>query len=278
MLNKEELKETIAVLLAKNLSFEEMCQEVNLPRYKLIHILTLLKNNPKYIRDNITSLVIKTSEKVMIISDTHLGSKFENSCYLEMAYQKAQDEKITTIVHTGDLLEGMPNAINPFRSYEKQLEHVIFDYPKYENISTYILLGNHDYKFNIKGYEVDEIIAKERNDLKILGFKKGYMKVDDDLISLNHQVSKYHLNIPNYSTIASFLGHSHKVKFNKNNTIYVPTLSDDSICRVGNKEDKPGFLITTITNSDILVEAYQIKKENSKKVKQIIYPRIKTSS
>jgi len=74
--------------------------------------------NKKYMEIN------KINEnKIIIISDTHIGSALENIDYLHIVYEYALKNNIKTILHGGDLLQG---------TYTNVLKEV------HENLDTYV--------------------------------------------------------------------------------------------------------------------------------------------
>lgn len=172
--------------------------------------------------------------KFIVISDTHFGSIFESIEYLEIVYEYATKHGIKYIFHCGDLIEGEEyNNYGKnkweYRNIYLQIEHILNDYCYDENIQNLILLGNHDVKsLKIRGIDLNDVL-KERSDFIPIGYRNGYIKINDDYIALKHEIKRM-LN-PNYpfSTSLSFSGHSHqyRCKFDdKNVRFIVPTLSN----------------------------------------------------
>lgn len=122
--------------------------------------------------------------KFGIISDTHLGSKVEELELLEEYYTIAKKRKIRNVFHCGDVIEGI-NIYNgqirdlKLNTIEKQITHVIEDYPKEKRIKTHFILGNHDIS---SFFDIGNIIKNERKDLKYIGQYYGRVNIGDDIL------------------------------------------------------------------------------------------------
>lgn len=213
--------------------------------------------------------------KILIISDTHYGSIYENLNYTYDVFNFAKVNGIHTILHGGDIIDA---NVNPKRGYNpiKQANYFINVYPLDNNIKTYALLGNHDYLAITKYEEIRDIFSS-RNDITVLGFKKSYLNWCKNIISLQHEIEKYKLNLPTCADLLSFRGHSHfyhikEMKNGKCEKIYIPPMCDDPVFYLSNPnpEDgigKPGFLTAEIDGNNIVVIYYsfaskKIIKEN----------------
>lgn len=51
-------------------------------------------------------MVAGEKHKLLFISDTHLGSKYDRLDILRYLYDLAEDEEINTVFHVGDLCDG----------------------------------------------------------------------------------------------------------------------------------------------------------------------------
>ena len=197
------------------------------------------------------------SEPFIIISDTHLGSALENIKYLDRIYEYATINNIKTILHTGDLFQSTLRPVD--KSYTapfKQVEHVVKDYPKDDNIRNYILFGNHDFHLLRRDDELYQVVSS-RSDFNILGFKKAYFLWNKFLFSANHEIEHYKLQLPNVDSYLRFVGHRHELKVVGDKTIMVPTLSED--IKRYDKYNYPGFLVVKKENNRLRVFHYIIK-------------------
>lgn len=185
--------------------------------------------------------------KIIIIADTHICSIYENISYLEEVYNYAIKNNIKTILHAGDLLQGIyRNVSKKYRTLERQVEHLEDIYPFDSSITNHIILGNHD--FQIFDKDINQCSIITRKDLNILGVKKIYFNWNDTLMELFHKCPKYPQEIPFIPTIMKFYGHSHKFAIHKS-TISIPTLSDDL-----KEQTSPGFIVASITEENIYLE------------------------
>ena len=121
---------------------EELLKKTKLNKQELISLL--IKNNIEYDIDLNKGKTIKEN-KILIISDTHIGSEYENISYLDMVYEFAIKNNITKIIHGGDLLQStMKHVKQEYIDPEKQFKHFMSVYPNDRNITNYVTLGNHD--------------------------------------------------------------------------------------------------------------------------------------
>lgn len=111
---------------------------------------------------------------IAVISDTHFGSKFQAKTALDRFVEICQERGITTLLHGGDVSEGiMPRtgAKNDrfLHSIDELTDYCIDNYPHgFEK--SYFILGNHDDSLGrrMDGFDIGRAIAKERSDLTYL--------------------------------------------------------------------------------------------------------------
>jgi predicted phosphodiesterase len=123
--------------------------------------------------------------KFGLISDTHLGSMYEELEFLKFAYKIFKKEKIENVYHAGDVLEG--EKIYRGQEYEiryhgvdEQVEHCVKDYPKIDGITTYFIDGNHTLSFhNEAGVDVGRIINLQRKDLVYVGKEEADIRLEN---------------------------------------------------------------------------------------------------
>ena len=85
--------------------------------------------------------------KICVISDTHLGNKKQQLSLLNLVYDECQKRGITTVLHCGDITDGMskrPEHIYELFVYgaDDQVDYVASMYPHREGIKTYFITGN----------------------------------------------------------------------------------------------------------------------------------------
>lgn len=203
--------------------------------------------------------------KIIIISDTHIGSIYENLDYLNQVYDYAIKHNVKTILHGGDLLQGpYKNVSNKYRDMETQINHLLETYPNDNSITNQIIFGNHDYQIIKTNPELQDLIS--RQDFNILGVRKSYFNWQDNLISISHKCPKYKVVIPNLETLVNFAGHAHKFSLHERKGILIPTLSDDT-----KFDSAPGFLVATLTETFAYVELITFSKTISEP--QLVYKK-----
>ena len=127
----------------------------------------------------------------MLISDTHLASKYDRVDILRYLYQEAEDKDVNYVLHSGDLCEGVsgrPQQTYELKelSYTGQRDYVIDKYPK-SNIPTYLISGNHDLWWVKQcGADICKDIANQREDIIYLGSDCEDLKIGKLKIRLRH--------------------------------------------------------------------------------------------
>ena len=169
----------------------------------------------------------------IVISDTHIGSRFENFDYLKRVYDYALSHGVKYIFHAGDLIEGCYSNYSrckrKYMSISSQVNHIIEDYPYDRSIKNIILLGNHDaFPIVVDNYDIADTLSN-RDDFMLTGYRSSYLRLRDEYISLKHDISRM-LNVVGDATVLlNFFGHSHKYRclFDGKYAIFrVPTLAD----------------------------------------------------
>ena len=192
--------------------------------------------------------------KIIVISDTHLGSINENYEYLDLVYEFASKNNYHSILHGGDFMQGSCKPVNLYQRLDDQIYEAALKYPYDNYINNYILLGNHDY-FLVRKYDDITSYFDDRKDINILGLKKVYLNWHNNLITLNHKVPKFDLDLPRIESLINFAGHRHEFSI-IDNTIYIPTLSDD--IKYYGKSNYPGFFTAEIIDDILSIEMYNI--------------------
>ena len=203
---EKELKGKIKYLISKKKSFKEVCELLKLKDYEVIGLVELMKQDGELI-DYIDGELIKLKQprqsndvyeipskleklKLLLISDTHLASKYDRLDILRYLYQKAEDKGINYVLHSGDLTDGLKRQeqIYDLReiSYTGQRDYVIDKYPK-SDIPTYFIAGNHDlWWIRQCGADICRDIANQREDLHYLGSDCADLKIGKLKVRLYH--------------------------------------------------------------------------------------------
>ena len=202
-----ELKNKIKILINKKKGLKEICEELNLKDYEIIGLIELMKQDGELI-DYINGEIIKLKKpiqngdvyeipynlehlRLLLISDTHLCSKYDRLDILRYLYAKAEDEGVKHILHSGDFTDGRSNRPEQVyelkeHSFQGQVDYCVDKYPKFSG-KTYAIQGNHDnwwYKSN--GSEILRPISKAREDIVYLGSDVADLKIGKLKIRLFH--------------------------------------------------------------------------------------------
>lgn len=127
-----------------------------------------------------------------VVSDTHLGSRYQQVSHLRSFYRLCQQRQISTVFHCGDLVDG--ERMYRGQEYEifvhgadAQRKYAVKHYPKAKNVTTIVLGGNHDASFQAQGgYDIVSGICAERGDMVYLGSTLGFTEFAGVRIALMH--------------------------------------------------------------------------------------------
>lgn len=203
----KELCNKIKYLAKKKKSFIEICEYLELKDYEVIGLVKLMQQDGELI-DYINGEIIKlktppktndvyqvenTSSHIplLLISDTHLCSKYDRLDILRYLYDKAEDKGVKHILHSGDFTDGKsnrPEHIYELRehSYEGQVDYCVDKYPTFDG-KTYVISGNHDdWWYKSTGSEIVKAIAKQRDDIVYLGSDVADLNIGKLKVRLFH--------------------------------------------------------------------------------------------
>ena len=128
-----------------------------------------------------------------IVSDTHIGSRYQQMTLLHDAYSLFDERKTDFNLHAGDLFDGMDmyrGQREELFKYDagQQLSYAVQNYPKStRQTKTYLCGGQHDYSFyKANGYNILEHLHEQRSDIIYKGFYRADFKVKGVPISLMH--------------------------------------------------------------------------------------------
>ena len=204
---EKELINKLKYLINKKKSLAEICQELELKDYEVVGIVELLKQNGELI-DFVNGEIVKLKKpvknndvyevkndlehlKLLLISDTHLCSKYDRLDILRYLYDKAEDLGVKHVLHSGDFTDGRSNRPEHVyelkeASFEGQIDYCVEKYPKFSG-KTYVIQGNHDnWWYKSSGSEILKPISKQREDIAYLGPDVADMKIGNLKIRLFH--------------------------------------------------------------------------------------------
>lgn len=130
--------------------------------------------------------------KVAIISDTHLGSKFQQLTFLRDFAKYAKKQRVHAVLHCGDVTDGPPqmhpgHLHNIFlQTYDAQRNYAIENLPDFGDIPVYAISGNHDESWlkNNAGPIVEDICSAKG--WEFVGQSAGYVRFGEVLVYLHH--------------------------------------------------------------------------------------------
>lgn len=296
----EELKKRIKVLINKKKDLLAICKELELKDYEVIGLIELMKQDGEMI-DYINGEIVKIQKplkendvyeipsnlehlKLLLISDTHLCSKYDRLDILNYLYAKAEDEGVKHILHCGDFTDGRsnrPEQVYELRepSYEGQIQYCVDKYPKFSG-KTYAISGNHDNWWVKKcGGDIMIPISKQREDIIYLGPDVADLKIGKVKIRMFHgkggssyaksyKIQKYLDAIPSKEKPDIFQsGHTH-------NSFYM--LQDGINCfQTGCLEDNTPFIRSIGLNNEKSCWWVDVDLDDKGKVYKIT-PKIET--
>lgn len=127
-----------------------------------------------------------------VVSDTHLGSQYQQLTHLNTFYSYCARRKIGLVFHCGDIFAGYGvykgQEFEVFlHGYEAQLNYGVEKYPRRKGIRTKVIAGNHDQSFvKSAGAYIVEELARRRDDIDYLGENLAFVQLENLLICLMH--------------------------------------------------------------------------------------------
>ena len=203
----KELKNKLKYLINKKKDLLTICKELDLKDYEVIGLVQLMKQDGELV-DFVDGQIIKLRTplksndvykipndlehlRLLLISDTHLASKFDRLDILRYLYEKAEDKGVNYVLHSGDVTDGLSGRQQQLydlkeASYTGQRDYVIDKYPKSE-IPTYMISGNHDLWWVKQcGADIVKDICNKRDDLTYLGSDCEDLQIGKLKIRLYH--------------------------------------------------------------------------------------------
>jgi predicted phosphodiesterase len=159
---------------------DQLKEKYGLTKRQLDHILA--SNKQKVIKPLALQLGAGKVYRFGAIADTHLCSCEEELRALHTFYRVCQRRGIKQIYHAGDLVAaqgvyaGQEYEVKVFGA-DNQVNYFCEHYPKVPGITTYFIMGNHDYAYvKQMGINIGTRIAEKRHDMKYIGAFQGDVK------------------------------------------------------------------------------------------------------
>lgn len=184
----------------------KVAEDLDLQEYEVYGLVELLKKQG-YMFDILDGKIVKIKPikendiykipndldhlKLLMISDTHLASKYDRLDILRYLYGKAEDNGTNYVLHSGDLTDGLsgrPQQIYDLKecSYTGQRDYVVDKYPE-SSVPTYLISGNHDLWWVRQcGADICKDICDRREDLHYLGSDCEDLKIGKLKIRMYH--------------------------------------------------------------------------------------------
>lgn len=132
--------------------------------------------------------------RIGVVSDTHIGSVYNQMTFLNHLYDRYKDLGITDVYHCGDISDGWyPNRSDQVyelhaHGADRQVDYICNNYPKIDGITTHFVIGNHDYTFiRNTGFNIGPAIESKRPDMKYLGINNARVWITPKCdIEINH--------------------------------------------------------------------------------------------
>ena len=247
-------------LINKNVSYTDICKQLNITFSELTSKLLELKNlgisyqrkyysngiikyipaselgalsksNNKNLEATIITDANENEIKILATADFHYCNKSCRPDLVAKAFDYCVQNGIHIIMCAGDLLDGtFPPGNQTITEPYEQVKYFLENYPHDDSILTFAVGENHDISVLNSSYiDLRYATNNYRPDIIIPGYCNCTINIKNDSVLLHHHVD----NIHKASTKSTILlhGHSHKFKVNDiyNNgllEIWVPTLSN----------------------------------------------------
>ena len=235
-----EVTNSIYNLLKENYSLSEILNMDKYKHYIAYSIINGLLTNYKEDKELLKKIKefylneYRMPNKILIISDNHLGRLYDdeylnykkgkkkdiyiNEKGLIVAYNYAIKNKISTVLHAGDIIEGNSDR-NRYRiNHKEQINYLKKIYSllrEVSDIKTFLLLGNHDYNC-INYNQLTEQDFNSIENIKVIGVNHTYISMDNRLVKVVHNCSSSKsIEVPEFESEFELYGHSHYFEFNE---------------------------------------------------------------
>ena len=221
-LTKKAFKQKLSELKEQGVPISYYVDENNYTTYFYID------KNPQPIQQVYDLGLRDGNYKFLAISDTHMGDKQFRLDALNSAFDRAEDEGVQYITHTGDLTAGIQvysgqHSDLKYHTLDDQIDFVVDNFPSIEGVQTKIIGGNHDYDgLKRMGIDIMRIIDSKRPDIDFLGWTDAKLDIGNGVIaelvhykgsmawSLGYRAQKFLRDLnPNQMPDILLLGHKH---------------------------------------------------------------------
>lgn len=235
-------------------------------------------NDQKVNQDDPININTKKDEySVAVISDTHVGSVYDDLTRFSMLKVFVDQNDINLVVNCGDIVDGTThfNESVPKRVsiIDYQLGEFIDYYPYFNNANTVLVLGDHDLKYKLQyGKTISKELREKRHDIKVYSSGAGEVNINNKKILICHDSSDRRIQSRITDDVMLLSGHSHMYQNNTyfNGVDYSLRLKCPSLSNLPTLNYVlPGFLLLKMryANSELInVEVIQYAFNNDEEI------------
>ncbi len=212
-MKNNDLYEKLKELTRKNISISDLCDSLNLNELEVLAIVRELRNNGINIADRKkdddiylinqgdnefeeeNNYILSSDEnnefKFILISDTRLGSKYQQLSIINDIYTKGYSMGYKNVILCGNISEGLYSLNDPYvdtiflDDTMRQTDYIINNYPQLKSMKTYFILGKQDEKhLKTNKINIGKRISQSRNDMIYLGCNSCNIMLDNTKIML----------------------------------------------------------------------------------------------
>ena len=215
----KEVMDLLLSMIKRERNLDEVATQFQVSKAELLGMINILKENGYNIveqlkddgiyiinqgetKESVSDKDFKTDDnnefRFLLISDTRLGSKYEQLSELNNLYQIANNLGIKNVIHCGNLSAGLYSIKSPYANTnfiddtQGQIDYIVNNYPYIEGITTYFITGKTDNEhLSKKGINIGRRIEQARPDMKYLGNTSCRVNIDKaTMMLLNSKLSK----------------------------------------------------------------------------------------
>lgn len=123
-----------------------------------------------------------SAEVIGVVSDTHIGSRYESPEELQAVYDEFTFRGVTTVLHAGDVLAGSGmyrDNVTDELSPVAQVDRAEDVYPRAPGVRTFMIAGNHDLHGDSRHGNPVRELARRRRDLIYMGSSRATLTMPD---------------------------------------------------------------------------------------------------
>jgi predicted phosphodiesterase len=130
--------------------------------------------------------------KAIVMTDTHIGSAYDNTSFIESAFKIGKRDKVDMLIHAGDLLDG--DGMDK-KGYVYDLRTIGYDNQRIEaekifslwDKPAYFISGNHDlHAYKSSGIDVVKTFCDNGKNRVYLGQGKGELRIKNIIAEIFH--------------------------------------------------------------------------------------------